>query len=261
MELRFHKCLWGFESQPLPTLLDRIKRAGYEGFECPISQLKDQADAGTRAGLEYVGMCFPTSEDQFAQDLETALALGAVMLNVHAGAGYWPFERGAKFFEAALKRVEKVKIPVCFETHRGRLLYEPQSTKAYLDRFPDLRITADFSHWTCVCESLLQGQDEAVELAIQRTIYIHARVGHEEGPQVSDPRAPEWQNQVNAHLGWWKRIAQSAKSRGQSVLRVDPEFGPPNYMPTLPHTHQPVADLWNTCLWMRDRVKQELSGI
>jgi hypothetical protein len=170
--------------------------------------------------------------------------------------------KGAPFFESALKDVvAKAPIPIVFETHRGRLLYEPQSTHAYIQRFPELRLTADFSHWTCVCESMLQGQEEAVSLALRHTDLIHARVGHEEGPQVPDPRAPEWAGHVAAHVKWWREVASHHAMRGSKVLRIDPEFGPPNYMPTLPYTRQAVTDLWDVCSWMRDHLKKELADL
>ncbi len=259
MQVRFHKALWGFESEPLPSLLDRIANSGYAGFECPLAAVAEGHDLVRESELEFIAMSFPQEVETLRRDLDAAHDLGAVMLNVHAGMGYWPWEKGAAFFAEALRAVEGSPVPVAFETHRGRLLFEPQSTAAYLREFPDLWLTADFSHWTCVCESLLQGQEEEVELAISRTRLIHARIGHEEGPQVTDPRAPEWHAQVDAFMGWWARMGEAAKARGEEVLRIDPEFGPPNYMPTLPFTGQPVADLWEVCQWTRDRLRSALA--
>jgi hypothetical protein len=183
------------------------------------------------------------------------VALGAEKITVHAGKDWWAFQQGCMFFEGALEAIADSAVPVCFETHRGRLLFEPVSTAAYLRKFPEMRICADFSHWTCVCESMLGDQEESVALAISHTGHLHARVGHEEGPQVSDPRAPEWQGHVERFEGWWDAIHAAHAGRGE-VLTVDPEFGPPNYMPTIPNTRVPVADLWDVCLYTRDRLKQ-----
>ena len=36
-------------------------------------------------------------------------------------------------------------------------------------------------------------------------------------------------------------------------MTFTPEFGPPGYMPTLPYTKQPVADLWELNAWMARR--------
>jgi len=74
--------------------------------------------------------------------------------------------------------------------------------------------------------------------------HIHARIGHPEGPQVNDPRAPEWDAAVKAHFAWWDKVAERKKKEG-NVMTVLTEFGPPDYMPTLPYTRQPLADQWD----------------
>ncbi len=63
----------------------------------------------------------------------------------------------------------------------------------YMEKIPELRITFDVSHWCNVHESLLEDQPETVDMTLQRVDHIHARIGHPEGPQVNDPRAPEWE--------------------------------------------------------------------
>jgi hypothetical protein len=123
---------------------------------------------------------------------------------------------------------------------------------------PDLKLAADFSHWCCVHESLLEDQEPALASAIQRSFHLHARVGHPEGPQVSDPRAPEWQPAVEAHLAWWQRIVDHRRRDGAELLTVCPEFGPPDYMPTLPYTRQPVADLWELNCHMKRLLESRL---
>jgi hypothetical protein len=48
-------------------------------------------------------------------------------------------------------------------------------------------------------------------------------------------------------------IWQSQWERGLAESTLTPEFGPPPYLPTLPHTYVPVADLANVCDWMARR--------
>lgn len=241
------------ESTPQPEALKKIKAAGFEGFETPQFNVQDKGLVKD-SGLEFVSMLFPMSVDELKKGVEEANSFGAVLINCHAGKDWWSDEQANDFFEAALK-VES-QAPVHFETHRGRMLHEPKAAAAILRRFPSLRITADFSHWTCVCESLLGDQEEAMKLAISRTGYIHARVGHEEGPQVPDPRVPQWEGHVAHFEKWWDAIRQEHAARGSDVLRVDVEFGPPNYMWTDPQGGRPLSDLWDVCVWMRDRLRQ-----
>jgi hypothetical protein len=109
-----------------------------------------------------------------------------------------------------------------------------------------------------VHESDLADQPGNLELAISHTGYIHARVGYAEGPQIPDPRAPEWQQAVNSHLKLWQAVVDRFKQEGRDRLYVMPEFGPPAYMHTMPFTNQPVGDVWEQNVYMRDLLLQSL---
>ena len=102
-----------------------------------------------------------------------------------------------------LNKLSKLyNIPIYHETHRGRFSYSlPESIK-YLEK-SEIDLTLDISHWMVVHESLLNKQKKLLDKVIQNTNHIHARVGFEEGPQVNDPRAPEWKNTVDRHIDIW----------------------------------------------------------
>ncbi len=113
-------------------------------------------------------------------------------------------------------------------------------------------ITADFSHWVCVTESMLQNFTETVDEAIIRSRHIHARVGFEQGPQVSDPSAPEWKYALDIFLGWWDRIVEVNANNSCKILPLTTEFGPQPYMPSIPFINQPVADQFEINCYMKD---------
>jgi hypothetical protein len=132
----------------------------------------------------------------------------------------------------------------------------PWQTARYVEKFEDLRFCADFSHFVTVCESLLNDHvGDLIDPLIERSIEIHARVGHEEGPQVPDPRAPEWAQHVETHMQWWDRIKSAREADGAAVLPVDPEFGGDPYLPRFPYTQTPMIDLWDVRLWMMQQMK------
>ena len=70
-------------------------------------------------------------------------------------------------------------------------------------------------------------------------------------------QAPEFAGFVERFDAYWEKIREAHVSRGEAVLTFDPEFGPPTYLHTLPYTQQPVADLWDICLWMAERTRQK----
>lgn len=130
-----------------------------------------------------------------------------------------------------------------------------------MDRYPGLRMTADFSHWCCVSESLLSDQKEFMDRAVKRCDYIHARVGHQEGPQVNHPGAHEHKVELNAHFEWWKQILYNAKEKGESEFCICTEFGPQPYMQTLPFTNKVVASQWEINVYMQKLIERELKSI
>lgn len=257
MGIRFYKALWGMEGE-LGDQLKQIRTAGYDGFEAPVGVGTDNKGLLADFGLRFVAMLFIEDVDALKAGVAEAVAAGAEKVTVHAGKDWWSFEQACGFWEEALRAISTSPIQVNFETHRARLLFNPASTAAFLARFPDLHLVADFSHWTCVSGSRLSDQEEAVATAIGRTRHIHARVGHEEGPQVPDPRVPQWEPYVAHFELWWDAIKTAHETRGED-LTVTPEFGPPNYMWTNPVDGKPLADLWDVCLWTRDRLKTRWS--
>src|SRR5690349_6504105 len=92
-----------------------------------------------------------------------------------------------------------------------------------------------------------------MDLVAKNTHLIHARVGYSQGPQVPDPAAPEYKEELLRHEEWWDTIVRAAFKRGEKEFFLEPEFGPPPYLHTLPHTNVPVADLWSVNTWVGHR--------
>lgn len=258
MRIRFFKSLWGTaDTGPSEDVLRRIRDAGYDGFEWYVTgpvpaELPELLD---RHGLDWSAQIIHDTAEEMREAMRRIAPFRPLRFVVHGGRDHFSFEEGCRFFAEMLDAAGEAGIPVAHETHRYRLLYSPWVAKRYLEEFPALRLNADFSHWTCVSECLLDDSPGVMELACSRAIHIHARVGHEEGPQVSDPRAPEFARHVARFEQWWDKIRDGA-ARHDTDLIVVPEYGPPPYMPTLPYTRKPVADLWEICQWQTDRLRQ-----
>jgi hypothetical protein len=164
-------------------------------------------------------------------------------INCHSGRDFFSYEQNKAFIDHTIQVSKQTGILICHETHRSRILYSAPVARQFIEKIPELKITFDVSHWCNVHESLLQDQQETIDLTLSRVEHIHARIGHQEGPQINDPRAPEWDEIVKAHFAWWDKIVERKKRDGER-LTILTEFGPPNYMPTLPYTRQPLADQW-----------------
>lgn len=191
--------------------------------------------------------------DSLRQQIEDALPYEPVFFNAHSGADSWSLNEAIDFYGEMLEMEKQLGIPVAHETHRLRCFGNPWVTRDILKACPELKLTVDLSHWVCVCERLLTDLGEIIELVARHCHHLHARVGYEEGPQVPDPRAPEWAGHLSAHETWWDTIWAAQRNRGMNVSTLTPEFGPAPYMQMVPFTKQPVADLGAICDWMATR--------
>jgi sugar phosphate isomerase/epimerase len=260
-ELKILATNWGF-----PGTLDeygsKVKKEGYDGIEIwwPLEkEAQDELFAVLKKYQLEVGfLCAGSDADynkhflQFTEMIDAAATQNIqrpLYINCHSGRDYFSYEQNKTFIDHTVQLAKKTGLIICHETHRSRMLFAAPVGRQYIDRVPALRLTFDVSHWCNVSESLLQDQSETMERTLPRVDHIHARIGHPEGPQVNDPRAPEWEAAMQAHFAWWDQIVEAKKKSG-SRITILTEFGPPDYMPTLPYTREPLADQWAINVYM-----------
>ena len=185
--------------------------------------------------------------------IERSVKLNPVYINSQTGKDYFNFEENARILKAVELFSETYKIKIVHELHRGKFSYHPLVAFEYYSHIPSLELTADLSHWVNVTESNLESErlKPALDETFKRTRHIHARVGFVEGPQITDPRAPEWQEQLMLHMKWWGDIIQMNMDQGFSEVGITPEFGPYPYMIQHPYTKKDIADLWEINVYMK----------
>ena len=202
-------------------------------------------------------LTFKKSLDEYEKYLKNTLELRPIAVNSHTGSDFYNFNQNMAFLELAEKLSNEYKIPVYHETHRGRFSYSIPETIRYLEKKETLNLTLDISHWIVVHESLLDNREEFLKKIIQRSNHIHARVGFEEGPQINDPSAPEWEKVIERHLDIWEAVIQKTWNENKSAT-ITTEFGPPGYMPTLPFTQKPVSDQWKANVFIMNKLKKRI---
>lgn len=258
---------WGFQGS-LDDYCAKVKKEGYDGIEMwwPIEKREqDELFAALKKYSLEVGFLTAGHESNYQQHFESfktmisAAATNTIQMplyiNCHSGKDFFSYDENKALIDYTTKLAKETGIKICHETHRSRMLFAAPVARNFMENIPELRITFDVSHWCNVSESLLQDQPETLALALERTDHIHARIGHQEGPQVNDPRAPEWDEAVKAHFAWWDKIVEMKKHKGE-VLTVLTEFGPPNYLPTVPYTQQPLADQWAINVYMMHTLRK-----
>lgn len=261
---------WGFTGT-VDDYCKKVKKEGYDGIEIWWPTDKAEQDKLFTALKKYqleVGFLTAGHQSNYKEHLQTfkkmidAAAGNTIQkpsyINCHSGRDYFSYEDNKTFIDHTTELTKQTGIKICHETHRSRMLYSAPIARRFIETIPSLRITFDVSHWCNVHETLLQDQQETVDMTLQRVDHIHARIGHPEGPQVNDPRAPEWESAVKAHFAWWDKVVEIKKKNGE-VLTVLTEFGPPDYMPTEPYSRKPLSDQWAVNVYMMQLLRKRYS--
>lgn len=263
MQLKTFRHLWGI-TVPFEKAFPLINSEGYDGIEYKgavaaanphFKNLLEQYQFDFIAQVHTAGQTVDEHIASFKDIIRASLPLNPIFFNSQSGKDSWNTEQKHEFISRALEFESEIGIPVAHEIHRGRITYNPWDTRDFFLAFSELKLCCDFSHWVCVCERLIDSEIEIIKLCADRCIHLHSRVGYEQGPQVSDPRAPEYESHLNAHENWWNIIWEAQRAKGMQVSTLTPEFGPPEYHHTLPFSKTPVSDLWEICNWMNNRQK------
>ncbi len=267
MQLLFFCPRWGQDHLSWDAFLRKVKDAGYDGVEAGMPDNDREKDlllnGMAKYGLQLILQHWETTTanfdlhlQQYEQRLRTMASVKPLFINSQTGKDFFSFNQNTQLITVAEHIGTVTGVPVFHETHRGKFSFAAHVTHRFLEKLPNLWLTLDISHWFAVAESFLQDQQEAVEAALAKTVHIHARVGHTQGPQVTDPRAKEWEEALQFHLQCWDKIVEIQRKAGRKLLTIAPEFGPLPYMPSLPYTRQPIADQWEVNAYIRKLLKR-----
>ena len=277
MKLHLFKTLWGHEA----GMEEACKQAcaqGFSGIEGPVpgnlADVQLMYDLLLRYELRFIaeittaGSYVPdrhASLEQHIASLEKKLqacqSLSPLFVTCLGGCDAWPEEKSIRFFEAAMALANDYAIPISFETHRGRSFFNPWVTARICDALPAIKLTCDFSHWCVVCERLLVGEEETLSKIFTKAFHIHARIGYDQGPQVSAPSSSLYEQALLSHESWWQAIWQSQQQRGFEQTTMTPEFGPDGYQAVDAITGEPLGDLWQMNSWVGHRQKTHFDRI
>lgn len=266
MKLKFFCTRWGHEHMPWAEFCKKVKAAGYDGIETtlPLGTDETQAILTELANnkLELIAVQWDTGTPNFDHHIEeyklrlrSAAAAKPLFVTSHTGKDFFSIEQNTALLNLAEQIGRETGVRIIHETHRGKFSFAAHVTTEYLQKLTWLRLTLDISHWFTVAESYLADQEEAVNLALQHTDHIHARIGHSNGPQVIDPRSPEWKDVVQKHFSLWSKVIDIKIKNGTEQLTFTTEFGPFPYMQLRPFEDKPLADQWEVNEYMLNLLK------
>ena len=266
MEIKFFATTWGLEYLSYEEQFRKISEAGYDGVE--TGRIKSGEIDQVLALLEKYNLlliCQQWTEgktagehvESFIRQAELNVKLKPVAINSHTGKDHFGTLHNLKILKAIRNYEETAEVPIFHETHRGRFAFASHVTSDYLEIMPNLKLTADLSHWCCVAESYLEDQEQRLKKLFGNCRQIHARLGNTQSPQVNDPQSPEWEAERGIFLKWWKQIL-SLENDTKGIFPITCEFGPWPYMPTAPFSAEPTCSQWDANLFMKKWLGENL---
>lgn len=266
--LQVYQSMWAMELRrpdgfewTLDQKLQMIIEAGFDGAGVRFTD-RDYAQTVTRrlrdAGLAWQAQCYPRTVDELAPVLEHVAAFGADHVNLQADVRPHTVAECVPLIEGWQRLAQDAGVPLFFETHRDRMTTDLFFTLRLLDRFPDLRLTGDLSHYLVGREFAWPVSEEnhaLVRRVLDRCWAFHGRVASREQIQVpmSFAHHRHW---LDLFMGWWEYGFRQWRRRAppDAVLTFLCELGPREYAIT-GADGQELSDRWAESLVLMEMVR------
>jgi hypothetical protein len=239
-----------------------ILDAGFDG----ISTSFTDAAAARRAaslvkphGKAIEAQWFPKTVDELKPGLALCSEIGVHHLDIQPDVRPRRLEDCVPLIEGWRRLSEQVDFPVLIETHRDRMTTDLYFVLDFLDRFPELPLLADLSHFLVGREFAWPIPEEAhtqIRRVLDNAWAFHGRVASREQVQVeiSFPHHKMW---LDTFLDWWEYGFRSWRRRAgpDDTLAFTCELGPKPYAIT-GRDGNDTTDRWAEALMLRDLVRE-----
>ena len=234
---------------------DRVAAAGFDGMTIDLGALSMDEAAATIPHFERTGLlagltAFPTSIASLRSQLQFARQLNVPYVVVIGQDMPVKLDRMVRVVESWLEVAREEGMPLQFETHRNGIMNDLFVTVQLLELIPELRLSADLSHYVvdrempCPPSSTLQS---LIDQVLERSDSFQGRVAARGQIQVA-LNFPQNQKWVLMFREWWRRGFESWKLRHHDEAMVFLcELGPPDYAIT-EGAGRELTDRWQESL-------------
>ena len=265
--LRVQHSLWSLRALPmnlpewtLDEKFSRVKAAGFEAVEC---WLTDENEAEHKSALDRHGLRLvlghrPFSVDETRQTVERAVRLGADYVFAQPADAFTPLNDVVTIIREGRKMAAEAGFAYFVETHRNNFTENLPQTIQLIEAIPDVRFTADLSHFVVVGEFYGWEEERAADRlmpVLERTSHMHGRISNGEQVQVDVGDGSGQTAQFFVQL-WSIAMRHWLKGAGPGdMFPFASELGPPRYAITLPDGRE-LSDRWEQSLVMKQLAEQ-----
>ena len=185
MKIRYSHTYWGSDHLSPAAFVKTIAETGYQGMELFLIPGDETCRSFMKVldnirkeipdfYLVLLQLHFPGNGslkeylEGAKKNLDSLSALQPDFINSHSGADYYSFDDNCRAIEMMETVSQKTGIPVYHETHRGRFSFHAPTLLPNLDKFPELQLVGDLSHFCTVSESMLDGQEQMLKMIFPR---------------------------------------------------------------------------------------------
>ncbi len=267
-KLLVYQSLWAMERRrpdgqewSMQQKLEMIRDAGFDGAGVRFfdyAYAKEVTDFLRANQMTWQAQCYPKTVDDLKPIIEHVKELGADHINLQPDVRPYRVEQCIPYIDGWRRIAHDARLPVHIETHRDRMTTDLFFTLHLLDCFPDLRMTADISHYVVGREFAWPISDENHALMhriLDHAWGFHGRVASREQVQIqiSFPHQKDW---VDLFMGWWEYGFRSWRQRApkDATLTFLCELGPREYAMTGPDGYE-LSDRWVESKMMMDMIR------
>lgn len=234
--MRFDFCLATLQNLPAQSsappegegLYAALRAAGFRGVQ--THSMAGVAEAGL-VGTAFALLNDPTQVDEVARVNADA---GFDSTQIVAGTGLEDDADAARYAEAIVEAAQRRGHQLVLETHRASITQDIRRTIDLIRRFPELRFTADFSHWYTGHEMAMgdfRAKLDFIQPLIERTLIVEGRIGNVNCAQVPIEGIDDKRHFIGHHTAFWSRCFEARIAAGG-----EPVFAP-QLLPAVIHAY------------------------
>lgn len=269
-KLAVYQSLWGMQTcntdvstRPHEEVFAQAAQAQFTGLclDPGVSQIDEYLALKPlyqQHGMGCLVNVFPNTVAEMRPLLEFSREMEAPYANVIAPVFPMTVEDAIPVIRTWLQMADDIGMPIKFETHRDCITNDMFMTLQLLDAIPELRLTADLSHY-CLNREMsapISAQNQAwIQRLLDRSDSFQGRVSSHE--QIQLPlHFPQSQKWITIFKDWWERGFRSWRARAMEdeTLIFLCELGPPEYAFTDANNEE-LSDRFEEALTIRGWVE------